>query len=183
MKTKISLYSGFLGPFALTMILGLGACQQESRPSRKDRAGQGKAAKDPSGASQDHLGKPFTLKEITPLVGLLADPKAFEGKTVRVQGVVVSHCHHKLAWFGLRADAKDIKNTLRVMTAPDFLVPKDVKHGATQASAEGVVQMKTVPEAHAKHLAKEHGLFGGEPDQVKGPQYVVSLRATGASFQ
>ncbi len=37
-------------------------------------------------------------------------------------------------------------------------------------------------EEYARHMAKEHGLFGGVPDQVQGPQYLVSLVATGARF-
>ncbi|MDY0002361.1 MAG: hypothetical protein RBU30_13780 [Polyangia bacterium] len=168
--------------FLFLLPVALGACRKDKETTGESGAKGGMEAGNKAGPDEGHLGKAFTLEEITPLAGILAEPKAFEGKTVRVQGLVVSHCHHKLAWFGLKVDTK-AKDTLRVMTAPDFLVPKDVKHGVTRASAEGVVELKTVPETHAKHLAKEHGLFGGEPDKIQGPQYVASLRASGASFQ
>lgn len=165
---------------ALVVGLGTGACQEAPRRQSETRAEKGKAAME--APSKGHLGTAFAVSEITPVDKLMASPKAFEGKTVRVQGVVMSHCHHKLAWFGLRTDAQ-AKETLRVMTAPAFLVPKDVKHGTTKANAEGEVKLSTVPEAHAKHLAREHGLFGGEPDKISGPQYVVTLQASGASFE
>lgn len=170
----------FSSAVALFLALAALACQETPKSSPKTGVGKGMSAEETS--FKGHLGKAFSVKEITSIEGIFADPKAFEGKTLRVQGVVMSHCHHRLAWFGLRGNEKE-KQTLRVMTAPDFLVPRDVKHGVTRAGAEGVVRLRSVPEAHAKHLAKEHGLFGGEPDKLSGPQYVVTLHASGAWFQ
>lgn len=157
----------------------LGGCTETPASSKQRAASKAGGAK--ATGPGNHLGQPFAAKEITSLEQVFKNPKGYEGKTLRVEGVVTAHCHHQLAWFALRSDPKATQ-VLRVMTRPAFLVPKDVKHGVTRASAEGVIELKTVPEAHAKHLAKEHGLFGGEPDKISGPQYVLSLRASGARF-
>lgn len=179
MRKKLSKIGLFVGAWVAIAGLGTAGCQDTPSGGGKAKATPGKAAMSAGGGA--HLGKAFTVKEVTALEDILKNPKGFEGKTLRVEGVVTAHCHHKLAWFALRKTAKATQ-ALRVMTKPAFLVPKDVKHGLTKASAEGVVELRTVPEDHAKHLAREHGLFGGEPDKIKGPQYIVSLRASGASF-
>ena len=128
------------------------------------------------------LGKALTVQQVTDFVEVLKNPKAFAGKTIRVSGLVVQHCHHRKAWFAL-GKKLGTKQMLRVMTRPTFLVPDDVTHGKTLADAQGVVELRTVTEQRAKHLSREHGLFGGDPAKIRGPQVIPSLRATGALFK
>ncbi len=166
---------------SLALGLGLGACEpkvSDGSASKSKKSGASGGQSLPS----THMGKPFEVKKLTEVAALLADPKAFKGKKVRVQGILVQHCHHRRAWFAVAKD-KGSKQFLRVWTKHAFLVPKDVKHGVTKAEAEGVVEIQTVPEKHAKHYAKEHGFFGGDPSKVTGPQYLPSLKVTGAKFE
>ena len=163
--------------------LVLPACEPKAsnQPAQKGSAQSAASANRSQGDGQ-HLGKPFDVKEVTALASVLSNPQAFKGKKIHVKGVVVAHCHHRFAWFAM-ATSKDSKQKLRVWTKHEFLVPKDVKHGQTKAEAEGIVEIQTVPEATAKHYATEHGLFGGDASKVNGPQYLASLRVTGATFQ
>ncbi len=159
------------------LMVGLVACKGTSNDTAKKKA----TGPSSMAAEKGHLGKAFEIKAETDLDTLIKNPKKFDGKTVRVSGVVTAHCHHRRAWFALRSKAGS-PLVLRVQTKPAFLVPKDVKHNQTHAVAEGVVSLKTVPEKYAKHMAKEHGLFGGVPDQVTGPQVVAQVKASGATF-
>jgi len=168
---------------SLTLSLGLARCNQQAsdKSSKKSLQSGGSKAGAPS-VTGSHLGKPFDVKELTDVAKLLADPKAFKGIKVHIKGVVVQHCHHRRAWFAVGM-GKSSKQFLRVWTLHEFQVPKDIKHGVSLAEAEGVVEIQTVPENHAKHYAREHGFFGGDPSKVSGPQFLPTLRVTGAEFK
>jgi hypothetical protein len=163
--------------------LCLSACEPKgSNQGVKKSKPSGSAGAAGQSLPTGQMGKAFDLKEVTALASVLADPKAYKGKKIHVKGVVVAHCHHRRAWFAV-ATTKDSKQKLRVWTKHEFLVPKTVKHGETLAEAEGVVEIQTVPEKQARHLATEHGLFGGDASKINGPQYLPSLRVTGARFK
>jgi len=169
--------------FAGTLTLGLAACAQKTADNSAKK-GQKSGMTQAGGESlpSGHLGEPFDVKEVTEVAKVLANPRAFKDKKIHVKGLVVEHCHHQLAWFAV-AKVKGSKQFLRVWTKHAFRVPKGVKRGVTQVEAEGVVQIKTVPESQAKHYAKEHGFFGGDPAKISGPQYLPNLRVTGAKFE
>ncbi len=124
------------------------------------------------------LGEPLTIDKATPLDKLLANPKSFEAKTIRVTGKVVAMCRHRRAWFAL--GDKGGKPAVMVRTAPKFFVPPVVM--GMKASAEGIVQIKTFPQKVAAHLAQEHKLFGGDPKAIDGPRTLVTIQAKGARF-
>jgi hypothetical protein len=176
---------GFAIVAALTMALAMGLSACENNLSEKRSAKGPKSGMAKSGGQSlpsQHLGKPFDVKEVTALAKVMSNPKAFKGKKIHVKGLVVAHCHHQLAWFAMAKD-KDSRVKLRVWTKHEFLVPKGVRHGATLAEAEGVVEIQTIPENKAKHYARDHGLFGGDASKISGPQFLPSLRVTGAKFQ
>ncbi len=156
--------------------LGPGCKQSDPKTASGDQASTGMSA------DGKHLGKAFTVKTKIDLEKVVDSPKQFEGKRVRVAGIVTAHCHHRRAWFALRTRV-DSPKMLRIQTRPRFLAPKEISHGKTRAEAEGTVGVRTIPEKYAKHMAREHGLFGGSPDKVTGPQHVVTLNATGATFK
>jgi len=172
----------FLLGVLLMMAVASSACQKGEPDASKPQGKQAKAeAKAMEAGAGQHVGDPFTVKERTEIAALVDNPKAFEGKTVRVSGVVQGFCHHQRAWFSLVSKAGD-KQIVRVITKPKFSTPEQMAINQSTAEAEGVVQLKAVDEAYAKHMAKEHGLFGGEPDKIQGPQYSVNVVATGARF-
>ena len=125
-----------------------------------------------------HLGAPFAVKKTSDLAKVMAKPKPFVGKKIRVSGKVVAQCIHRRGWFALAAGGK--RPWLRVINAPRFFIHSTAK--GMNAEAEGTLEFVDVPEKMARHLAERHGLFGGKPDAVKGPQKMPVLRATGAKF-
>jgi len=54
-------------------------------------------------AAKDY-GKPLTLKVTTPISSILKDPKAFEGKRVQVEGLIVEVCEERGCWIKIASD-------------------------------------------------------------------------------
>jgi hypothetical protein len=175
MRLSVHLVPGLF----LLMMAALPGCRKGEPGSAPDEGRSGAMGTDSGGGVQ--LGEPFKTKDRVEIAKIVENPKAYEGKTVRVGGVVSAFCHHKRAWFSLVPQAGDAR-VIRVMTKPRFLTPEQISLNQAVAEAEGEIQLKTVPEDYARHMAKEHGLFGGVPDKIQGPQYIVSLMATGARF-
>ena len=124
-----------------------------------------------------HAGAQFSDGVAVTTSELLAAPDKFAGKKVRVKGNVSAMCVHARAWFALAADDKS-GQFVRVMTAPNFLVPQDSI--GKNAETEGVVEVTEVDPNQAKHIAGEHKL--GDPAAITGPVKQVVIRATGAAF-
>jgi hypothetical protein len=109
---------------------------------------------------------------------LLARPEEHVGKLVRLEGTVSAMCHHQRAWFSVAESAAPGARFVRVVTAPEFLVPLEII--GRQARTEGTVELVDVPAPTARHYAADHGL--GDPKAVAGPVRSVILRARGAEF-
>lgn len=124
-----------------------------------------------------HIGSDFAAPEVVKVSQLLADPLAFKGKTVRVEGDVSAMCQHKRGWFSVVAEDKS-GGFVRVTTTPAFLVPRGSV--GKFARAEGRVEVIEVAANHARHLAKEHQL--GDPAEIAGNIHQVVIRAAGAEF-
>jgi hypothetical protein len=109
---------------------------------------------------------------------LVAKPRDFMGRAVRVEGEVTAMCHHQRAWFAVKDDGPTAGKYIRVQATPAFLVPAGVigKH----VKAEGRVELVQVPEATARHYAADQRL--GDPKTVNGPVEAPVIIATGAEF-
>ena len=123
------------------------------------------------------------LTEATPIDAILAEPKKFAGKTVRVEGMVTDVCPKRGCWFEL-AGAKPGQKLRFKVTDGEMVFPPDSK-GKT-AVAEGVVaateltleQTKERLEYEAKEYGKPY-----DPASVTEPMTVVRLDGTGAVFR
>jgi hypothetical protein len=109
------------------------------------------------------------------LADLVKDPAAWSGKTVKTEGTVSTVCQEKGCWMTLKSGDQSVRVTFKDY---GFFVPKD-SSGAT-AVMEGVFNVKTIPEARAKHYAGETP--GGKPDAIKGDQKELSLVASGVEL-
>ncbi len=123
-------------------------------------------------------GKGVTLNAATPIAALLAAPKDYLGKTVRVDGIVTAVCDKAGCWMDLRdekAAANDAK-TLR-MKVKDGEISFPVSAKGRKASIEGVFE--PVSEAMAKEYAADakEAKAGSEMKTVP-PTY--QLKGTGA---
>lgn len=105
-------------------------------------------------------GKGITLTTITPLDRVLKDPAPFEGKTVRVEGLVTAVCTEMGCWMAL--GAKDAPGVPTMMIkVEDGVIVFPVSAKGKKAAAQGVVQRINAEDneaarekAHADPAAK-----------------------------
>ncbi len=143
-------------------------CEDLGTPEKDEVA----TLKDPqTGATVLATGDKLAGAQAVSVAELLANPEAFAGKTVRLEGNVSAMCTHRRAWFSVQSDDRS-GGYVRIIAAPKFLVPEGSI--GKRARTEGVVEIVEVPKEQAEHYAAEHQL----PPQFKAPV----LRATGAEF-
>jgi hypothetical protein len=111
-----------------------------------------------------------SLKQRISVSQALKNPMDYAQKEVIIEGEVTAMCSHRRAWYAI-VDGSG-KAPLRIVVAPQFLVPKDSmgKH----SRVIGVLESNEVPEQTARHLSKDHGL----PEDRR----TTILRAKGAEF-
>ncbi|MBW2524617.1 MAG: DUF4920 domain-containing protein [Deltaproteobacteria bacterium] len=169
--------TAWAGLLAATMIFG---CESGPPPGPGPQGTQAATA-EPAGAAEavQKLGARLVLSEQTAVADLMRDPKAYEGKTVRVSGEVEDFCHHRRTWFAV--SAPDGKGMVRVFAAPKFRAPADCK-GKT-AVAEGTVEVREIPAEQIEHFGKEHKFLQGVEIEEGKPVLRPVIRALGAEFR
>ena len=134
----------------------------------------------PNGQS---FGAGVTLTDSVSIDALLADPNAFNGKTVRVEGMVLDVCPKRGCWMELAGKEPGHKLKFKV-TDGEMVFPMDAK--GKVAVAQGVVAVKelTLEETkqYAEYQAKEYGK-PYDPASITKPQQIVRLDGTGAVFR
>lgn len=137
--------------------------------------GNGKAS--PAGQV---FGAGVKLTDATPIATLLADPKAYAGKTVRAEGMIVDVCEKRGCWFEMAGTNPGEKLKFKVVDG-EMVFPVDAK--GKYAVAEGVVSVNEMSledsVAYAKYQAEEQGK-PFDPASVTAPMTVVRLDGTGA---
>ncbi|MBW1808266.1 MAG: DUF4920 domain-containing protein [Deltaproteobacteria bacterium] len=173
---------------AAALALPLGCCKEECD---KDHEHKAEAVKDkpeadkkpeaeaPKKAEAAKLGMALAGAAEVSVADLLSDPKAFDGKTVKVSGKVEDFCHHKRAWFGVTA--KEGKGMVRIFTKPRFEVPLDCK--GKNAVAEGKVEVITIDPEQASHYSKDHKFLAGVTIVEGQPILRPIIRAFGAELK
>ena len=121
------------------------------------------------------FGAPLGDSPKVALADLVKDAASYSGKTVKTEGTVSTVCQGSGCWMILKSGDQSVRVTFKDY---GFFVPKD-SAGAT-AVMEGVFNVKTIPEAMAKHYAGETP--GGKPDTIKGDQKELSLVASGVEI-
>jgi hypothetical protein len=174
MKTTI----GFLLALGL---LALGCKGQGSPPP----AAPAPAAAEPSAGLQGQqsqpvrVGQPLAGADAVSVEALVRDPKAFEGKIVRVSGKVEDWCRHAKGWFAV--SSADGRQMVRVIAAPRFTAPDGTL--GKFAVAEGKVEVVTLSEEQVQYYAKEHKFLNGVAVEPGKPVYQPIVQAFGAELQ
>jgi hypothetical protein len=132
--------------------------------------------------SAKHYGKPFTLKEKTPISAILKDPKAFAGKRVQVEGVIVEVCAERGCWIRISSD-KEFEAIRFKVEDGVITFPMDAR-GKT-VLAEGVVSVKTLTREQvieqARMTAKERGTLAQfDSTKIKSGATDIELTGEGA---
>ena len=108
---------------------------------------------------------------------VLKEPKKFEGKTVRIEGVVERVCKMEGCWMQIKPSA-DADAAVRVTFDHKFSVPKDADK--MKFRAEGTVGVKTLSKEEVDHLVKDDGAkIKANPD---GTAHEISFVATGVEL-
>jgi len=127
-------------------------------------------------AADETFGTGVKLTESTPIKSLYDNPKAFVGKTIRLDGVVTAVCDSMGCWMALAPGE-----------SPDQTVRFKVDHGAgivfplsargKKASAEGVFEAIAEADHEANEAAREQTAA-----QPKGAEFGKNyqIKATGA---
>jgi len=128
------------------------------------------------------FGAAPTVKDATPIAQLLAKPADFQGKTVRVEGVVTDVCTMMGCWMGI-APSDAPKSPAVLIKVDDGVIVFPTSARGKRATAQGVVERvgaadKEGQEAareHAEHAEHEHGA-GAKSEETTSWQ----IKATGA---
>lgn len=178
----------------LVLCLPLAACEKgpktgeaKAAPGAPATSAAGQTATAAGMSSQAPAGQTFgagvKLADTTPIATILADPKAFQGKTVRVEGMVTDVCPKRGCWFELAGGAPGQKLKFKV-TDGEMVFPPDAK--GKQAVAEGVVAVRELSleetKQYAEYEAKEYGK-PYDPASITKPTSIVRLDGTGAVFR
>ena len=161
-----------------------------------------------SAAAVKKYGKPLTLKDTTKVSDIYANPDAFNGKRVKVQGPIVDVCSMKGCWIAIASD-KEFQSIRFKVDEGVIVFPMDSK-GLT-ATVEGVLTVTVMSVADqiaaAQEMEKETGKdkekgtgmgagmgagMGGEmkneakkpfdPKSIKGPKTVIMIKGEGAEI-
>ncbi|HEY8550955.1 MAG TPA: DUF4920 domain-containing protein [Vicinamibacterales bacterium] len=127
----------------------------------------------PALAASDTYGAGVKHSEVTPIRDVIERPGDFEGKTVRIEGVVTAVCAHMGCWMALApADAPD-GPTVR-LKVDDGVIVFPVSAKGRRAEAEGVVQRVGGDDAEGSEAAAEHAKGTGRAATM------WQIKATGA---
>ena len=103
----------------------------------------------------DTFGAAPTEKDATPIAQLLAKPADFQGKTVRVEGVVTDVCTMMGCWMGL-APTDAPKGPALLIKVDDGVIVFPTSARGKRATAQGVVERVGASDAEGHEAAREH---------------------------
>jgi hypothetical protein len=134
----------------------------------------------PTGQS---FGAGVTLTDTVSIDAILADPNAFKGKTVRVEGMILDVCPKRGCWMELAGKEPGRKLKFKV-TDGEMVFPMDAKGKVAIAQGEVSVRELTIEQTkeRAEYEAKEYGK-PYDPASITKPELYVQLQGTGAVFK
>ena len=166
----------FLSALALVACFALAASARQEQHKGHEK----KAAPAAPSSSKDGVVRRGEAIGDSPQVAfadVLKEPKKFEGKTVRIEGLVERVCQSEGCWMQIKPSA-DSEAAVRVTFDHKFSVPKDADK--MKFRAEGTVGVKTLSKEEVDHLVKEDGAkIKTNPD---GTAHEVSFVATGVEL-
>ncbi len=126
------------------------------------------------GVTVDDAASTVTVDE------LLANPQAYAGKTMRVEGMVTDVCPKRGCWMDLAGDGPGQKVRLKV---EDGVMTFPMEAKGSQAVVQGTIAVETMTldesRAYAKHQAEEYGA-AYDPESITEPMVIVRIDGTGA---
>ncbi len=135
-------------------------------------------------ADAEVYGDGVEVEEATPIAKILADPDAFIGKTVRVEGGVLDVCPKKGCWMEIGDEGESI----RIKVDDGVIVFPAAAQGKIAAAQGEVEAIEMTREKYVDwlaHLAEEKGetFDAASADLGDGPFRIIRIRGTGASIE
>lgn len=129
-------------------------------------------------AAEQKYGTGVTLAAATPIETLLAHPKEYLGKTVRVDGVITAVCEMAGCWMEMRDEKATDKapKTIRIKVE-DGVIVFPVAAKGKKASIEGVFEPVSEEMAHEYAMDQEKAKAGSD---MKTAVPAYQLKGTGA---
>ena len=166
----------------LFVAAALVACNKADSKKSESHASAARSTQAATRTKGQTFGAGVKLASSTPISTILAEPKKFQGQTVRVEGMVTDVCEMRGCWFEMAGEKAGEKLRFKV-TDGEMVFPMESK--GKHATAEGVVVVKDLSledtKAMAIEEAKEHGQEC-DPDKITEAKSIVRLDGTGAVF-
>jgi hypothetical protein len=127
------------------------------------------------------FGAAPTVKEATPIAQLLAKPSDFQGKTVRVEGVVTGVCTMMGCWMAL-APTDAPKGPAILIKVDDGVIVFPTSARGKRATAQGVVERVGAADAEGQEAAREQAEQEARSPSPSGSGETArwQIKATGA---
>ena len=127
----------------------------------------------PAGAGETKLGRGVTLKDATAIPALVAAPKDYVGKTIRVDGIATAVCTAMGCWMAVAPEGGPNAPVVR-LKVEDGAIVFPVSAKGKKVSAEGVFEAIGASDEHGQEAAGEHA----KHDPQASADY--QIKATGA---
>lgn len=131
-------------------------------------------------AGEKVYGNGVTGKDVQKVSEILADPDAFIGQTVRVQGTAVAGCAHRGCWINIASDKEG--ETIRmqvkdgeIVFPPEIIGETVIAEGVWTANKLTLEQTKAMCAAEARKEGKEY-----DPADVVTCKTAYQISGTGA---
>lgn len=126
------------------------------------------------------FGAAPTVTELTPIPQLLATPADFQGKTVRVEGIVTGVCTMMGCWMAL-APTDTPKGQAILIKVDDGVIVFPTSARGKRATAQGVVERVGSADAEGQEAHREHAEHEGRSPSPSSPGSTNwQIKATGA---
>jgi hypothetical protein len=131
-------------------------------------------------AQEKQYGTALTLKEVTKISDIHANPEKFSEKRVQVEGPIVGVCSHMGCWVELGSDKES--QTLR-FKVDDGVIVFPVTLKGRNAKVEGVISVETLSVEEqvrrGEEMAREMKTTF-DPKTVTGPKTTIQIKGEGA---
>ena len=125
------------------------------------------------------FGAAPTVKEVTAIPQLLAKPADFQGKTVRVEGIVTGVCTMMGCWMAL-APTDAPKGQAILIKVDDGVIVFPTSARGKRATAQGVVERVGSADKEGQEAHREQAEHEGRSDAASGETARWQIKATGA---
>ncbi|HRI51095.1 MAG TPA: DUF4920 domain-containing protein, partial [Pseudomonadota bacterium] len=111
---------------------------------------------------------------------VLADPKQYDDKDIKLTGQVSGVCQNKGCWMTIGTGEPGAASIRVRFKDYAFFVPRDCI-GKT-AVVEGRFKLTTLSVAEAQHYADDAAKAGAAPKKITAPQATLAMMATGVEL-